>query len=49
MDSNSAFPNVAHYGVLEPKPLFNTRMLAEASVFQEYEVKADGQRFLIEH
>ena len=40
-------PTVNEFQFTPPKALFKTRMLAVASVFHEFDVTADGQRFLI--
>ncbi len=38
----------AEFQFSAPKPLFKTRTLAlEGSIFREYDVSPDGQRFLI--
>lgn len=40
-------PTANEFQFSPPRALFKTRMLAESNVFHEFDVSADGQRFLI--
>jgi len=40
-------PDGKEFQFSPPKALFKTRMLAESNVFHEFDVSADGQRFLV--